>query len=293
MTNALEFHEVRKAYKGFSLDIPSLTLKRGYVLGLIGRNGAGKSTTLKIAMNLIYPDSGKVAVLGKSQPQFELDIKRKVGYVDETPKFYEEMSVSWMAKLVSKYFPTWDDNLYKGYLHKFDLEPKKRIKDLSKGMRMKLALTLALSHRPELLILDEPASGIDPVLRRELMGEISEVVNDENRTVILSSHITQDIEQIADYVAILENGLLAEFADKESLLDRWKKVSWTSGTVPEGLFVSLESDGSRHLGVTDNCSAEFLSSLKQAGASNVKTTPVSLDEILLCVSKKESQTCLL
>lgn len=296
MTNALELQGVKKKYRDFTLDIEELVLERGYILGLIGRNGAGKSTTLKIAMNMVYPDSGQVKVLGRTQPFEELDIKRRVGYVEETPTFYEEMTIEWMARLVSGYFPTWDDNLYGSYLRKFDLNPKKRVKELSKGMKVKLALALALSHRPELLVLDEPASGIDPVVRRELLQEIGEVIKDDSRTVVFSSHITQDIEQIADYIAILESGSLVEYSDKESLLDRWKKVSWLSDTPQspgnrlaqlDDLFAAVKTDGSGYLGVTGSYSPELIADLRRLGASNIKITNASLDELLMCLAGKE------
>lgn len=224
MSEAFSLKHVKKAYRNFTLDVKDLTMERGYVLGLLGRNGAGKSTPIKILMNLVYPDQGDVQVLGFRQPEHEIEIKRHVGYVSEEPAFYDEMTVEWMARLVSRYYPSWNPALYQGYLRKFKLDPRKKVKELSRGMKIKLGLLLALSHKPELLILDEPTSGIGPVVRHELLQEITDVIKDEERSVIFSSHITQDVEQAADYVAIMDQGKVIEFADKESLLDRWKKV---------------------------------------------------------------------
>lgn len=233
MGEAFHLRGVRKAYKGFTLDIRDLALERGYVMGLVGQNGAGKSTTIKILMNLIYPDAGDIEVLGLRQPAHQMEIKRRVGYVSEEPSFYDEMSVGWLAGLVRRYYPTWDDDMYHEYLRKFALDPHAKVKELSKGMKVKLALTLALAHRPELLILDEPTSGIDPIVRHELLEEIAGIIRDERRTVLLSSHITQDIEQVADYIAVIEQGKVVENTDKESLFDRWRKVTGTIGTPGE------------------------------------------------------------
>ncbi|MGE5579392.1 MAG: ABC transporter ATP-binding protein [Bacillota bacterium] len=295
MNEAFSLKDVKKAYRGFLLDVKDLSLERGYVMGLVGRNGAGKSTSIKILMNLIYPDSGDVRVLGLNQPEHDMEIKRRVGYVSEEPVFYEEMTVAWMAGLVKRYYPTWDDALYEKYLRKFVLDPRRKVKELSRGMKVKLGLMLALSHRPELLILDEPTSGIDPVVRHELLQEISGVIRDEERTVLLSSHITQDIEQVADYVAIIDQGKVVECSDKESLLDRWKKVS---GTLPAGdagqahglaaMFSEVKVDGTSFAGVTKSFSDNWLQSLKAKGAANIRVVNVGLDEVLIALAGKES-----
>lgn len=294
MNEAFVLRDVKKTYRGFTLDVKDLSQERGYVMGLVGRNGAGKSTAIKILMNLVYPDSGEVRVLGLQQPEQDMEIKRRVGYVSEEPVFYEEMTVGWMAGLVRRYYPTWDIGLYEGYLRKFALDPRKKVKELSRGMKVKLGLMLALSHRPELLILDEPTSGIDPVVRHELLQEISEIIRDEKRTVILSSHITQDIEQVADYVAVMDQGKIVEYADKESLLDKWKKVTGilTAGTGGIGsgfssMFAELKMDGAAFAGVTKSFSSDWLDLLKAKGASNLKVMNVGLDEVLVSLAGKE------
>jgi len=299
MNEALGLTGVRKSYKGFTLDVKDLSMERGYVMGLVGRNGAGKSTAIKILMNLIYPDCGEVRVLGLKQPEQDMEIKRRVGYVSEEPVFYEEMTVGWMVRLVSRYYPTWDPALYSGYLRKFSLDPHKKVKELSRGMKVKLGLMLALSHRPELLILDEPTSGVDPVVRHELLGEISDIIRDEKRTVLLSSHITQDVEHVADYVAIIDEGSVIEFADKESLLDRWKRVTGTlansadsagsdGGGGLSSLFKTVKMEGSAFAGIVRDFSDGWLSRLKALGAGNIKVMNVDLDQILVALAKKEA-----
>jgi len=268
-TPAFRISNVQKDYAGFTLNIPELSLERGYILGLVGQNGAGKSTLIKILLNLIYPDAGHVEVLGMRQPDNEIAIKRRIGYVSENPEFYEDVTVEWMIKLVSQFYPKWSNTDCANYLKRFDLNPKKKVKELSKGMKVKLALLLALSHQPDLLILDEPTSGIDPVVRRELLEEIAAVIRDERRTVVFSSHISQDVEQIADYVAIVDRGRLLEYTDKETLLNRYRQISGNFSGEPTKLMDLLQNcklSGTSFLGTTSDYTAELVSQLKSIGA---------------------------
>lgn len=291
---AFQMHDVRKSYPEFALDIPEFSLERGYILGLVGQNGAGKSTLIKTLINLIYPNSGIIEVLGRRQPSDEIEIKRRIGYVSETPEFYEGVTVDWMIRLVRQFYPTWDNTLCASYLERFCLSPRKKVKDLSKGMKVKLALLLALSRRPELLILDEPTSGIDPVIRRELLEEITAVIQDERRTVIFSSHISQDVEQIADYVAILDNGSIEEYQDKESLLERYRQLSGTYMGNPEVLKAVLQGcriAGNCFVGVTDRYDTRLLSELTRIGVTNIRVSTLGIDGILLHVTGREPVKC--
>lgn len=295
MNEAFSLGNVKKRYKSFTLDVDDLSLDRGYVMGLVGQNGAGKSTTIKIMMNLIYPDSGDVRILGLHQPEHDIEIKRRVGYISEEPHFYQEMAVGLIIGLVKRYYPKWDAQLCERYMRKFALDPRKKVKELSRGMRVKFGLVLALSHRPELLILDEPTSGIDPVMRQELLEEIGDIIRDEERTVILSSHITQDIERVADYVAVIDQGRVAECADKETLRDRWKKVAGTLQSCQEAadtdlpsLFTDVRRDGMDFVGVTRSFSEDWLERLRSKGAVDIKVMNVSLDEILVSLAGKEN-----
>lgn len=295
MENELALHlcGVRKQFGAFTLDIADLQLPRGVVLGLVGQNGAGKSTLIKILINLIYPDRGEVILLGMRQPVDELAIKQRLGYVSENPTFYEELTVGAMARVVSGFYPSWNRQTYDQYLSTFELDPKKRIKQLSKGMKVKLGIALALSHHPDLLILDEPTSGIDPVMRRELLQEILAVIQDERRTVVFSSHITQDVEQIADYVAILQDGKLAEFDDRESLLGRWQQVSCTLRHPPaawQELFVSCRASDNSLFGITRQYGPNWLQAAGALGLSDCEVKPCSLETILLSLAGKEVVT---
>jgi len=291
---AARITNLKKTYKDFSLIIPELNLERGYILGLVGQNGAGKSTLIKILLNLIYPESGRVEVIGRQQPQDEIEIKRRIGYVSENPSFYDDVTVEWMIRLVKQFYPTWSETACNEYLRRFNLNPRKKIKELSKGMKVKLALLLSLSHQPDLLILDEPTSGIDPVVRRELLEEITAVIRDERRTVIFSSHISQDVEQIADYVAILHNGKLVEYSDKETLLDRYQQISGSFGGDSRELGALLQSfttAGSSFVGTCNNFTPDLINKLRAKGASNLKTAPLNIDGILLSIVGKEPGRC--
>lgn len=287
---ALDVRNVRKRFGAFELDIPELQLSRGVVLGLIGQNGAGKSTLIKILMNLVYPDQGEVHLLGLKQPTNELQIKQRLGYVSENPTFYEELTVKAMSRVVSGFYPDWDKTTYERYLSRFALDPRKRIKQLSKGMKVKLGVTLALAHQPELLILDEPTSGIDPVMRKDLLQEILSVIQDERRTVVFSSHITQDVEQIADYVAILQDGKLAEFDDRESLLGRWQQVTCSLTKADNGwedLFLRHKTSGNAVFGVTNQYRQEWNEVALRHGLTECRTHQCSLETILLSLAGKE------
>lgn len=288
--NAVEIRNLRRRFGSFELAIPEFTLERGKVLGLVGQNGAGKSTLLKILMNLVYPDTGEVRVLGRRQPEDEVEIKQRIGYVSENPQFYDQMTVRDLAKMVSGFYPRWDWNAYSSYLQKFCLDSTKKVKDLSRGMKVKLALLLAMSYQPDLLILDEPTSGIDPVMRRELLEEIVSVLSDEEKTVIFSSHITQDVEQIADYVAVLKAGRLVEYADRENLLDRWRQVQGKliSGDPVQvsSLFVRYQMSGNEFFGVTRDYSSDLLQKLQALQCQDLKVHPATLETVLLSIAGK-------
>lgn len=289
---AVHLENVQKKLGRFRLDIPELALERGYVLGLIGRNGAGKTTTLNVLLNLIHPDTGRVSVLGMEQPKAETEIRRRVGYLSETPLPYGDLTLGWLGRMLRRLYPTWDDGLYRHYLAKFDLDDRKKVRQLSRGMKVKAGLLLALSHAPELLVLDEPTSGADPVVRRELLKEIVDVIRDEGRTVILSSHITQDIEQVADFVAIIDEGRIVVQSDKEDLLGRWRRVTGRLGkAVPDsdGLFVDFRAEGSTFSALTDRFSDEWLRQVEGSGFEATRVQPVGLDEILERVAKGGGQ----
>ncbi|MDG5473704.1 ABC transporter ATP-binding protein [Jeotgalibacillus sp. ET6] len=206
MENVIELTNVQKSFKGFQLKDFSLTVKKGFVTGFIGGNGAGKSTTIKMMMNLLQPDSGSVSLFGLNYKEHEKAIKQRIGFVMDDNVFYEELSLKEMKKIIKPAYTNWDDNLFEQYIEKFELPLNKKIKTFSKGMMMKASLTVAISHHAELIIMDEPTSGLDPSFRRELLDLLHHVMQDEEKTIFFSTHITTDLERIADYITFLHNG---------------------------------------------------------------------------------------
>ena len=286
----LQVKNLSKEYKEFQLKNVNLELPRGFIMGFIGKNGAGKTTTIKAILNLIQRDSGDVQLFGVDPLEHEMDVKNRIGFVGENQYFYEDMSVDWTASFFRKIYRQWDDQLLKDLLTKFQISRKKRVKDLSKGMRVKLAFALALAHNPELLILDEPTSGLDPAARHDVLQEIQEMIKDERKSVFFSSHITQDIEKIADYVTFIDNGRILFSEEKDVLLDRFKKVVF-SVKEDRGIemvrpnFISLKSIGRSCVGITG--SLDTLNRLKGDIITEMDIQRIDLDEIFIAHVKGE------
>jgi len=219
----LQLCKISKAYPGFELKDVSFELPRGYIMGLVGPNGAGKTTIIRIMMNLARADSGQAAIFGLDNVDHETEVKRRIGYVPEHHNFYDEMTVGWMARFVRQYYPSWDQNYFDALAARFEIDLGKRAGALSKGNRSKLSLALAMAHRPELLILDEPTSGLDPVVRRELLGELLDFMGDGERSVLFSTHITSDLDRVADYITIIVDGRIHASDEKDALLEKARK----------------------------------------------------------------------
>ena len=216
MQNALEVHSLNKSFDRFALKDVSFTLPRGAVMGFIGENGAGKTTTIKAVLGLINKDSGDISVLGGSIE--DASIRAKIGVVFDDLHLHKTLRIRQAAKIFPHLYEDWDADLFKEYLNRFNLDAEKKIKDLSRGMRMKLSIALALSHHPELLILDEPTSGLDPVVRDEVLEIFQDFMQDENHAILFSSHITSDIDKIADYLTFIHDGEILFSVTTDELL---------------------------------------------------------------------------
>lgn len=208
MDNVIEFQNVCKSFEGFELKNLSLTVKKGFITGFIGGNGAGKSTTIKLMMNLLKPDSGSVSLFGLDYKNHEKEIKQRIGFVYDENVFYDNVTLAEMKRIIKPAYLNWDDRRFAHYAELFKLPLKKKLKSFSKGMMMKASLAIALSHHAELIIMDEPTSGLDPVFRRELLELLHQLMQDEKLTIFFSTHITADLDRIADYIAFLHNGEL-------------------------------------------------------------------------------------
>ena len=229
MKNALEVSHLTKDYGSFKLDDVSFTVPGGTIMGLIGENGAGKSTTIKCILNLIRRDDGEIQVLGLDNLADERAVKAQVGVVLDETTFHDGLSAPQVGSILARLYPGWDGALYQHYLEKFGLTSKKLVKTFSKGMKMKLSLAAAFAARPRLLILDEATSGLDPVVRDEILDEFLAFIQDEEHAILLSSHITSDLEKAADYVAYLHRGKLVLQGAKDELLDEYGRLACTRG----------------------------------------------------------------
>lgn len=286
--NILRLQNVRKTYKGFVLDDISLSLPQGYILGLIGPNGAGKTTTIKILLNIIKRDKGEVRVVGLDPKKNAKQVKNKVGYLGEEQHFYGNKTVAWTGKFVSTFYDDWDTNLFQNLLTSFEISRTKKTRELSKGMKVRFSLALALSHNPDLLILDEPTAGLDPVIRREVLELLRKKSKDEGKAVIISSHITDDIMRTADLVAFLIGGKIAMTGEKDELLSNWKRIHYKKGSLGSDIVNGLtrrKDHAFGSSGVTDRY-LEIKDSLVQGITEGVvKIENVNLDDILISLVK--------
>lgn len=206
MENIIELQHVHKAFNEFELKDLSLTVKKGFITGFIGGNGVGKSTTIKLMMNILQPDSGTITLFGLNYKKHEKEIKQRIGFVFDHNIFYENITLAEMKRLIKPAYKNWDDDIFYQYVELFQLPLKKNIKTFSKGMNMKASLAFALSHHAELIIMDEPTSGLDPIFRRELLDILHDLIQDGERTIFFSTHITTDLDRIADYITFIHNG---------------------------------------------------------------------------------------
>ncbi len=193
-------------------------------MGFIGPNGAGKSTTIKLIMNLIKKDSGEIKIFGKDNIEYEKEIKEKIGFVYDENYFYEHLNIETMKKIIAPFYKNWDNQVFYKYLKTFDLDPNKKINNLSKGMKMKFSLAIALSHNAELIIMDEPTAGLDPVFRREILDILYDLIQDENKSVFFSTHITTDLEKIADYITFINEGKMVFSENKDDIMEKYSLV---------------------------------------------------------------------
>ncbi|MEG1569327.1 MAG: ABC transporter ATP-binding protein [Oscillospiraceae bacterium] len=221
MNNSIEINSITKAYKDFVLDNVSFNVPYGSIMGFIGENGAGKTTTIKAILNIIRINSGSITVFDKDIKANAKDINKDIGTVLDGSFFYEGMEARDIAPVMRRLYKTWDDNYFTQLLSRFSLPANKIIKEYSKGMKMKLNLATALAHKPKLLILDEATSGLDPVVRNEMLDIFLEFIQEEEHSILMSSHITTDLEKIADYITFLHEGKVVFSKSKDDIMENY------------------------------------------------------------------------
>ncbi len=278
--NAIEIKGLSKSYPGFSLENINLSLPQGSILGLVGENGAGKSTTIKLIMDAVSCDVGSVSVLGVDNQSAAFDeVKQDVGVVLDEAYFPEVLTAKRLGTVMKNTYKNWDDACYRRFLQTLALPDNKEFKDFSRGMKMKLAIAVALSHAPKLLILDEATSGLDPIVRDEMLDIFNDFTRDEGHSILLSSHIVSDLEKICDYIAFIHGGRLLFCEEKDRLLEEYALVK-----LPEAEFGALPPDAVR--GAKKSGYGVEALVLRSAVSAALPTEHTTLEDIILFLAKK-------
>lgn len=278
MENAIEIKGLKKSYKDFDLEL-SLALPRGCIMGLVGENGAGKSTTIKCILGMVEKDAGTIKVLSQDAGGSGKALKEQIGVVMDEPPFPEGLTAKQIGRVMAGIFKSWDSAVYNAYLTRFSLPLDKGFKEFSRGMKMKLSIAAALSHHPTLLILDEPSSGLDPLVRDEVMDIFSEFTRDESHSILISSHIVSDLEKICDYIAFIHKGRLMLCEEKDELLEKFCFVRCAAGELES---ISPEAV----IGRKRNPYGVSAIVRREAVPAGMKQTPVSIEELFVFMTKE-------
>lgn len=279
MENILEVNNLNKNYKDFSLKNVSFQLEKGYIMGFIGPNGAGKTSVIKLIMNLIKKESGSIKIFGMDNMKYEKDVKEKIGFVYDETYCYEDLKLIDMKNILARFYKNWDDKAFNKYMLDFNLPKNKKIKELSKGMKIKYSLAIALSHNAEFIIMDEPTSGLDPVFRRELLDILRSVIQDENKSIFFSTHITTDLEEVADYITFINNGSIFFSDTKDNILDKYKVVKGNKSLIDNDTkkaFIGIKQNAFGFEGLTDNAEK-----VKEIFGKEVLIERASLEDIMV------------
>lgn len=284
MNDALKVEHVNKTYPGFSLTDVCFELPKGSIMGLVGENGAGKSTIIKILLGLVQKDSGEVQILGERDLEKNKYVKEDIGVVFDEINFYETLTSVKVEKICKNAYKNWDSTAYASYLEQFSLPKDKEIKTFSKGMQVKLCLAVAMSHQAKLLLLDEPTSGLDPIVREELLDIFLEFVQDEEHAVLLSSHITTDLEKIADYITFLHKGNVIFSTSKDELIYHYGLVK-----CKEALFRQMDRGDILAYRKLDYSYEVLVADREMAGRKYPEAVidPATIEEIMLLYVKGE------
>lgn len=231
MENIIEIKGLSKHYTKFTLDNVNLVVPQGTVMGFIGENGAGKSTTIKAILGLFRRDAGEVTVFGEDSENLSNETKEKIGVVFDTLPYPKNLTVAQLEKVLSGIYKTWDTEKFFGYMTKFGLPLKTKIKGFSRGMEMRLSIAAALSHNPSLLVLDEPTGGLDPVMRSEILDIFLDFMQDETHSILISTHITSDLEHIADYICFIHQGRIVFTEERNEMLEKYRILKCTAEDV--------------------------------------------------------------
>lgn len=277
--NAVEVKELTKKFKGFTLDHVSFSLPAGCIMGLVGENGAGKSTTLKLLLNMIQKDSGRITILGKDEKNID---KNEIGVVFDECRFHESFTAKDINQVLKSIFQRWNEQQFFDYLNRFEVPSNKKLKEFSRGMKMKISIAAAVSHDAKLLLLDEPTSTLDPVVRDEMLDIFYDFISDEQHSIIISSHIVSDLEKVCDYIAFMHKGKMVLCEEKDRLLQECRLAQMS-----EAEFSAIDKDeiiGSRKtpFGIT--------AVIRKAAAAQIRNTqPINLEDLFVYMIRGEEK----
>lgn len=286
MNSALILKNVNKKYEksNFAIKDISFSVPEGSIVGFIGENGAGKSTTMNCILNVIRRDSGTIEIFGREMTDEDIDIRENIGVVYDSNNFPEYLTAKQLADILGRIYSKWDDFCFEQFLRRFGLPESQKIKSYSRGMSMKLAIAVALSHDSKLLILDEATSGLDPIMRDEILDVLLEFVKQENHSILLSSHITSDLEKIADYIVFIHNGEIILNKTKDELIYEYGVIRCSENDfyniLPEDILSSMKKDYQIDVLIKNK-------KLMEKKYKNLIIDSVSLDEIMLLLAKGE------
>ena len=277
--NAVEVKELTKKFKGFTLDHVSFSLPAGCIMGLVGENGAGKSTTLKLLLNMIQKDSGRITILGKDEKNID---ENEIGVVFDECRFHESFTAKDINQVLKSIFQRWNEQQFFDYLNRFEVPSNKKLKEFSRGMKMKISIAAAVSHDAKLLLLDEPTSTLDPVVRDEMLDIFYDFISDEQHSIIISSHIVSDLEKVCDYIAFMHKGKMILCEEKDRLLQECRLAQMS-----EAEFSAIDKDeiiGSRKtpFGIT--------AVIRKAAAAQIRNTqPINLEDLFVYMIRGEEK----
>lgn len=281
-TPAIDIHNLTKTYPNFSLGPINLTIPQGTIVGYIGENGAGKSTTIKALLGLIRPDTGHISILGQAQASRDPALKNRIGVVFDDLPLPQEMIVQDVDTLCRLTFDTWEPDTFANYIRDFHLPLKATIKSLSRGMTRKLSLAIALSHQADLLLLDEATAGLDPVARDDILDILLDFIQDETHTVLISSHILSDLEKVADYIAFIHKGQILFMDEKDRLQETYALCS-----VDQATYEAI--DPQAIVGIRSHAFGHDLLVLRDAMPNGINLTKPSIDDIMVYILKGDAQ----
>lgn len=277
--NAVEVKDLTKKFEGFTLDKISFTLPAGCIMGLVGENGAGKSTTLKLLLNMIQKDSGRITILGKDEKNID---KNEIGVVFDECRFHEAFTAKDINRVLKNIYKRWEEQRFFAYLNRLDVPSDKRIKELSRGTKMKISIATALCHGAKLLLLDEPTSALDPVVRDEMLDIFYDFISDEAHSIIISSHIVSDLEKICDYIAFMHKGRMILCEEKDKLLSECVLAQMSDAEFAVADKKDIIGSRKTQFGIT--------AVIRKAAATQIRNTqPINLEDLFVYMIRGEEK----